>query len=66
MKTVNKKVKLDLTTVDGNAFSIIGAFENEAKRQGWSKEEIVTVRKEAISSDYNHLVATYLKHTKKK
>jgi hypothetical protein len=59
-----KKVNLDLTTVDGNAFFLMGAFSNQAKRQGWTKEEIDSVMKEAMSSNYNHLVATLQLHCK--
>ncbi len=58
MKTVN----LDLVGVDGNAFSIMGAFSMKARREGWTPEEIKAVLDEAKSGDYNHLVATIDKH----
>jgi hypothetical protein len=53
-----KKVKLQLVGLDSNAFSILGAFSSAARRQGWSKEEINAVTKEAMSKDYDHLLAT--------
>ena len=57
-----KTVSLNLVGVDGNAFSIMGAFKKQAKREGWTKEEIDSVINEATSGDYNHLVATISNH----
>jgi hypothetical protein len=56
--TKNKKVQLDLTTIDGNAFVILGRFSRKAKHANWSQEDINEVLAEARSSDYDHLVAT--------
>lgn len=61
--TINKKVKMELVGIDGNAFSIIGAFTKEARRQGWSKEEIDEVLEEAKSGDYDNLLQTFIKYT---
>ena len=61
---VDKKVTLDLLDLDGNAFSLMGAFSRQAKREGWSKEEIKEVLDECKSGDYDHLVITLLLHTK--
>ena len=38
-----KKVKMNLVGLDGNAFVLMGAFSRNAKRQGWTKEEIDVV-----------------------
>jgi hypothetical protein len=57
-----KKVKLKLVGLDGNAFSVMGAFNRQARKEGWTAEEIDTVLKDAMSSDYNHLLATIAKH----
>ena len=57
MKT-NKKVKLELVGLDGNAFSLMGAFRQAARRQGWTPEQIKLVIDECMSGDYDHLVAT--------
>lgn len=58
-----KKVILSLRGLDGNAFHILAAFSQKAKKQGWSKEEIDAVVKEAQSKDYGHLVGTILLNT---
>ena len=67
MKDKTKKVKLNLVSMDGNAFVIIDAFEATAKKQGWTKQEITAVREVAMSGDYNHLpIKNFIKHTKQK
>lgn len=53
-----KKVNLKLTGLDGNAFSIMGAFQRQARKENWTKEEINAVLDDAMSSDYNHLLST--------
>lgn len=58
------KVKLDLTKVDGNAFSLMAAFSVEAKRQGWSADEVKAVTTECMTGDYDHLVTTLDSHCK--
>lgn len=60
----HKKIKLNLCKVDGNAFVLMGAFRDQAEKEGWTEEEIDTVIEQAMSSDYNHLLATLLKHCK--
>src|SRR5215204_306154 len=57
-KQFNKKIKLDLVGLDGNAYSLMGAFQKQARREGWSAEEIKSVLDEAKSGDYAHLVTT--------
>lgn len=56
------KISLDLTTVDGNAFALLGAFRRQAKREEWTEEELTQVTTEAMSGDYDHLLATLLEH----
>jgi len=56
------KVKCRLVGEDGNAFSILGRFQKAARRAGWSKEETDAVIKEAMSGDYNHLLAFLCRH----
>lgn len=51
-----------LEGLDG-AFALMGAWSREARRQNWSGDEIEAVLKEAMSSDYLHLVAVLLEHT---
>jgi len=61
-KVINKTVNLDLVGVNGNAFAIMGVFKRQAKRDGWTQEEIDTVITEAKSRDYNYLLATISNH----
>ena len=51
-----EKLNLKLLELDGNAFSLIGAFQKQAAKEGWTKEEIEGVLKDAMGGDYNHLV----------
>lgn len=50
------KVKMQLVGADGNAFAILGRFQQAARRQGWSKEEIDAVMSKAMSGDYSNLL----------
>lgn len=59
---IEKKVSLQLVGLDGNAFSLMGAFQNQTRREGWMREEIKFVLDDAMSGDYNHLVATLAQH----
>ena len=58
-----KKVKLTLVGLDGNAFALIAAFRRAARRQGWPVDEIKAVTDEAMKGDYNHLLTTLMKYT---
>jgi len=62
VKGVDKKVKLELVGLDGNAFFLLGAFQKQARREGWTPEEIKAVLDEARSGDYDHLLATLSDH----
>ena len=57
-----KKVNLQMVGLDGNAFAIMGAFQRQARREGWTKEEIHAVLDEARSGDYSHLISTIANH----
>ena len=65
-KVIEKTVNLDLVGVNGNAYMIMGVFRRQAKREGWSQEEIELVLTEAKSSDYNYLLATIENHCEPK
>ena len=65
-KVIEKTVNLDLVGVNGNAFMIMGVFQRQAKREGWTQEEIDLVLTEAKSGDYNHLLATIENHCEPK
>lgn len=60
---VGKKVKMNLVGLDGNAFSLMGSFSGNARRQGWSKEEINLVLEKCMSGDYDNLLSTLVEHT---
>lgn len=48
----------DLSGPEGNAYSILGKFQEAARRAGWPKEEIDRVIQQAVSGDYEHLLRT--------
>mgnify|MGYP000511757837 CR=1 FL=1 len=54
------RVIFDLTSVNGNVFSLMGNFKSLARRQGWNSHDIQTVLDECITSDYDHAVQTLL------
>lgn len=58
-----KTVNLTLEGLDGNAYSLMGAFQRQAKKEKWSQEEIKQVLDECKSSDYDHLLQTLIAHT---
>ena len=51
VQVVNKKVSMKLVGLDGNAFSLMGAFQRQARREGWAAEEIAAVIKEDPEND---------------
>jgi hypothetical protein len=51
-------VEIDLTTIDGNAFAIMGAVQRKLKQAGASKEELDQYLAESMSGDYDHLIRT--------
>jgi len=59
----DKKINLNLEGLDGNAFFLMGAFQKQARKEDWKKEEIKEVLDECRKGDYNHLLQTLIKHT---
>ena len=57
-KIIEKTVNLDLVGVNGNAFMIMAVFRRQARKEGWTQQEIDAVLTEAKSKDYNYLLAT--------
>ncbi len=57
---IGKVLNLELVGVDGNAYAIMGVFSRQARREGWTQEEIDQVLEEAQSGDYNHLLSTIM------
>jgi hypothetical protein len=56
------KPKVKLVGRDGNAFAIMGACSQAARRAGWTKEQVDAVLEDMMSGDYNHLLATAMKN----
>lgn len=63
---IGKTLNLELVDVDGNAYAIMGVFRHQARREGWSEQEIETVIEEAMSGDYNHLLSTIMTYCEPK
>ena len=59
-----KKIKLSLLGLNGNAFVLMGAFKGQAKKEGWTKEEIDEVMDDCRSGDYEHLLQVLTKRCK--
>ena len=55
-------VNLKLIGEDGNAFAILARAQRAAKNAGIEQERITEFMNEAMSSDYNHLLATCMKY----
>ena len=53
---MNKKPKLKLSGMDGNAFMILGAATRAMKKAGLSEKYRDKYRIEATSGDYDHLL----------
>lgn len=60
---MREKVKptVKLTGTDGNAFAVMARVSNALKENGYTKMEIDRFREEAMSGDYNDLLATCAK-----
>ncbi len=58
------KVKCKLVGEDGNAFAILGRFTQAARKAGWTNDQIKTVRDDAMSGDYDHLLRVIMQHCK--
>ena len=54
------KPSIQLVGQDGNAFFILGRCQREARKVGWTTEEIKKFMDEAKSGDYNHLLCTVM------
>ena len=59
---MNKKIKLNLVGLDGNAFALMGAFQKQAQREKWTKDEIKAVLDKCTSGDYDNLIVTLWEH----
>jgi len=62
MNSQEMKPEVQLLGQDGNAFAIMGACQQAARRAGWDKEKIDSVLREMMEGDYDHLLRTAMKH----
>lgn len=60
--TSENKPKVNLSTVDGNAFFILAACQKAARKEGWTQSKIDDFLDEAKSGNYDHLLQTCHKH----
>jgi hypothetical protein len=51
-------VVVELTGIDGNAFTILGTVQKALKRAGVNKAELDAYFTESTSGDYDHLIRT--------
>ena len=61
MKAIHPEITVQLTGTDGNAFAVIGTVTRALRRAGVSKEERDQFSKEAMSGDYDNVLATCFK-----
>ncbi len=54
-------VTVNLSETDGNAFFIIGRVRASLRRAGVPAEDVEAFSKEAMSSDYDHVLQTCFK-----
>jgi len=57
---IKKRVKLTLVGLNNNAFFLMGAFQKQARKEDWTKEEIDEVLNKCTSGDYDHLLQTLI------
>ncbi len=60
---MDKKVRLKLVGLDGNAFALMGAFRRAAIQQKFPKDWIDKVLEDCQSGDYNHLLCVLMDNT---
>ncbi len=60
MVKTKKKIKLNLVGQEGNAFNLMGVFRRQARKEGWTQEEIKEVLDKCMEGDYNHLLVTLM------
>lgn len=58
-KVTSKKIEVDLTGPEGNAYNVLGLASRLSKQLELNTEEIL---KDMKSSDYEHLISVFDKH----
>lgn len=57
------KVRVKLVGLDSNAFVLMAAFGDAARKQGWTREEINVVLDECKKGSYDDLLVTLMANT---
>lgn len=60
--TTHRRLPVDLTEIDGNAFFIIGALRKAAKRAGWAQAEIDDMTNRLKAGNYDDLVRVAMEY----
>lgn len=55
-------ISVQLTGQDGNAFAVLGAVSKAMRRAGCTPDEVKEFQAEAMSSDYDNLLATAMRY----
>lgn len=61
-KVRSRKIELDLTGPEGNAYVVMGTVQGLMKKLGYHEAQIKAVITEMMSKDYEHLIAVAEKH----
>ena len=57
-----KRLKINLSGPNGNAFCILGYVSTLGEMLGMEENEMQSIRDEMISSDYDNLISVFVKH----
>lgn len=57
-----RTVNFNLIGQDGNTFVLLSGWRRQARREGWSSEDINKVMDKATSGDYNNLLSSLSAH----
>lgn len=60
--TQTKRLPVDLSEVEGNAFFIIGALRRAARRANWTDAEIEDMTHRLKAGDYDNLVRVAMEY----
>lgn len=59
IRKTSKRLVIDLTGPDGNAFVLLGIASNLGKQMGLTKEEIEEIKGRMTSGDYENLIEEF-------
>ena len=62
MPKTASKPRVRLVGQDGNAFAVMGLAIRAAKQAGWSQEQIDAYKQQAMSGDYDNLLAVTMEY----